>query len=591
VSSKPPGLAQRLKSPASVSRAGREEILSPLAASIAAAVLAWTVIAVYGPSLSFGFVLDDHRFVGDPRVQSSGHVWEYFTSYVWSQFAGGPASFYRPAFALWMRINFVLNGTSPWGWHLLSIVKHLSVAVLLGLLVWSLLRDRVAALIAATLFVLHPAQTESVAWTTVPDPLMSAAVLGSLLLYLKYESAYAGQVSAGGQFDVRRPHKKSRKVRSQSTVPSRALWIAASAAACLAALMTKETAVVVPAIIFTVCLITPANSFARESAELENVGSRVATAFRETLPFLGVSLVYLVLRVNALGGRISPLTQHIPWSTVLLSWPATLWFYVKVLLWPVRPRAFADTNLADTFTLRGVLLPGLAVCCAVVVLVGGCVWAGKVARRDLPGREAAGVVRALLLGALLVVLPILPALNLNALNPGDYLHGRYTYLSLAGLMLLAATGWHLAGWRLAKKWRIVLLLAAGLVAVAFGIFTIQQESMWKDDLTVFTVAHQCAPNNAPVAQSLARANVQVALDLDEAGRCDEAMPIFDQATQQYPQDWFAWAGRAECLVKLNNLPGAEQSLHRAFELSHEPRVAEQWQQVRAMMGLPPAPIR
>jgi tetratricopeptide (TPR) repeat protein len=269
---------------------------------------------------------------------------------------------------------------------------------------------------------------------------------------------------------------------------------------------------------------------------------------------------------------------------VLLSWPATLWFYVKVLFWPIRSRAFADPILADSFSLRGVVLPGLGVCCAGIILAAGCAWAWRKARRDLPEREAAGVERALLLGTLLLVLPILLVLNLNALNPGDFLHGRYTYLPSTGLMLLLATAWHLA-----NKARIVLLFAAGLVAVGFSVLTVRQESAWKDDLTVFTVAHQDAPHNAPVAQHLADAEVQVALALDEEDRCDEAIPIFEQVLQQYPQDWFAWAGRGECLFKLNDLTGAEQSLHRASELSHEPRVTEQWQQLRAKMGLPSAP--
>ena len=51
--------------------------------------------------------------------------------------------------------------------------------------------------------------------------------------------------------------------------------------------------------------------------------------------------------------------------------------------------------------------------------------------------------RAVVLGALILVLPILLALNLNSLNPGDFLHGRYTYLPLTGLMILLATLWHL----------------------------------------------------------------------------------------------------------------------------------------------------
>jgi tetratricopeptide (TPR) repeat protein len=146
-------------------------------------------------------------------------------------------------------------------------------------------------------------------------------------------------------------------------------------------------------------------------------------------------------------------------------------------------------------------------------------------------------------------------------------------------MLLLATGWHLV-----SKGRVVLLFVAATLTVAFGVLTVKQESAWKDDLTVFTVAHQNAPNNAPVAQGLARAQVQVALGLDEQGRCDEAVPIFKQAIEQYPQDWFAWAGLGECFVQLKDLPKAEQSLRRASELSHEPRVSEEWQQVRSMMG-------
>src|SRR5215472_5370014 len=56
------------------------------------------VSAVYARSLHFQFVLDDHRFTADPRIQESGHLWDYFANYVWAQFNGGPPSFYRPVF-------------------------------------------------------------------------------------------------------------------------------------------------------------------------------------------------------------------------------------------------------------------------------------------------------------------------------------------------------------------------------------------------------------------------------------------------------------------------------------------------------------
>jgi hypothetical protein len=168
------------------------------------------LFVVYGQSLQFQFILDDHRFTADRRIQESGHIWDYFASFVWAQFNGAPPSFYRPVFLLWMRINFLLSGSSPWGWHLLSITKHALVAAMLGVLAWKLLRDSMAALLAATLFALHPAQTESVSWVTVPDPLMSAGILIALLCYFRYsEPASVKQ------------HGRAKKSRKAATTPDK----------------------------------------------------------------------------------------------------------------------------------------------------------------------------------------------------------------------------------------------------------------------------------------------------------------------------------------------------------------------------------
>ena len=543
-------------------------MLTPRTFFVAALCLGALVFAVYSPALKFQFVLDDHRFTGDPRIQSPDHVWDYFANYVWAQFTGGPPSFYRPLFILWLRINFILCSMSPWGWHALSIAKHLAVAALLGCLVMRLLRDRVAGLIAAGLFALHPAQTESVAWVTVPDPLMSVGILGAVLLYLRWVVVLPGSPTH---------EKKSRKTaRGKKAAQPQKVWLVASAAVCFAALLAKETAIVLPVVIFVLALLMPQ----RESADAD-FGVRIMLALRQTIPFLCVTALYLLMRLNALGGRLGSRTQLLPWSTILLSWPATLWFYVKVLFWPDHSYAFADPALAEGFSFRGVLLPGLGVGCTVVILAVAMFWAWKKARRDLPHQDAAHVEYALLIGTLLLVLPILLTLDLNALNPGDFLHGRYAYLPSAGLMLLVATAWHLAG-----KLRVPLLFAGGLLALAFAVLTVSQEKQWKDDLTVFTVAHHLAPHNAPVAHNLANAHVQAALQLADDGRCSEAMPVFQQISQEYPQDWYAWAGLGDCFVQGNNLPMAEESLRKAAELSHDSRVTQQWQELRAHMGLP-----
>jgi Flp pilus assembly protein TadD len=126
--------------------------------------------------------------------------------------------------------------------------------------------------------------------------------------------------------------------------------------------------------------------------------------------------------------------------------------------------------------------------------------------------------------------------------------------------------------------------------VLFGVLTVQQEGMWKDDLTVFTAAHQIAPQNEPVAKNLVSARVQIAAELADVGRCDEAVPTFEEAIQKYPQEWFAWAGLGECQFKRNDLAGAEKSLRRAAELSHEPRIVQAWELVRKKLGLGSVPL-
>jgi hypothetical protein len=338
----------RQKSSGSATPPGRPQLLSPGIFIIATIALLATVAAIYSPALDYQFILDDHHYVGDPRLQSSGHVWEYFTTFVWAQFTGGPACFYRPLFLLWMRLNFILCGVSAGGWHLLSIAKHLAAVACLGVLVWKLLRDRAAVLLAMALFALHPSHTESVAWVSVPDPLMAAAILVSLLLYFKYADSVPSIGKASG--------KASRKGRKMDH-PKPWRWLVASAIGCFAALLAKETGVVLPIVILALTLVMPIG----DNSGPPTLKSRLLGSIRVGLLFLAATTIYLLIRWRALGEVVVP-TQDLPLRTVLLSSPATLWFYVKALLWPVRSRAFADSIATDTFSVREVLFPALALC-------------------------------------------------------------------------------------------------------------------------------------------------------------------------------------------------------------------------------------
>ena len=117
-----------------------------------------------------------------------------------------------------------------------------------------IVENRTVALVAGTLFALHPAHTESVAWVTVPDPLMCIALIVSLLLYMEHED----RLSAGGHLGRERILRKSGKRRRNGlkTRPS-AVWLMGSALAFFVALMVKETAIVWSVVMLATILIVP----------------------------------------------------------------------------------------------------------------------------------------------------------------------------------------------------------------------------------------------------------------------------------------------------------------------------------------------
>src|SRR5574340_712765 len=192
-----------------------------LSALLPLLLLAATFI-VYVGTLQFEFVYDDMgQIVNNPVVHSWRYLPWYFHSNVWmQQYAVG--NYYRPLFLFWLLLNYTLFGLQPLFWHLTTVLAHLAVTWMVYLLVRRLTSDQATAAIAALLFGLHPIHLEAVAWISgVTEPLLAMLLVPAFLCYLNY-----------------RERGRARR------------WLLLSLLLFALALLTKETAVVLPALLF-----------------------------------------------------------------------------------------------------------------------------------------------------------------------------------------------------------------------------------------------------------------------------------------------------------------------------------------------------
>src|SRR5262249_15497140 len=137
--------------------------------------------------LDFDFVADDQPLiVHNPYIRSWQFSPSFFLTDAWhvtNPKAAG--SYYRPAFLLWLLVNYKLFGLHPYWWHWTTLGLHLCSTLLVYLLIRKLTAQTFVAGTAALLFGLHPVHIESAAWVLgANEALLAVFFLASFLCYL-----------------------------------------------------------------------------------------------------------------------------------------------------------------------------------------------------------------------------------------------------------------------------------------------------------------------------------------------------------------------------------------------------------------------
>ena len=184
--------------------------------------LLWLILVpalLYSRILFFEFTaLDDQFFVID-HAAFNHHLGNLFQVFHQGLFVPKNDIYYRPLFLVDMILENQLFGTSPWGYHLMSLVFHILSVCLLFIFLKKIRIPERTALLLALLYAIHPVLTQTVAW--IPgrnDLILVIFLLATLIFTIDF-------------FNTKRW-----------------LYLAAQCISCLLALLTKETAVIIPVI-------------------------------------------------------------------------------------------------------------------------------------------------------------------------------------------------------------------------------------------------------------------------------------------------------------------------------------------------------
>ncbi|HKT12006.1 MAG TPA: tetratricopeptide repeat protein [Terriglobia bacterium] len=479
---------------------------------------------VYSNTLGFRFVYDDRgQILANVQVHAWRYAPHYFLERVWNfAYPGILGNYYRPIFLLFLLLNYKIFGPFPAGWHLVSVAAHMGVTYLVYVLARRLNSDGPTALIAALIFGLHPVHIESVAWISgATDPLLALFLLPSFLCYLNAREQAA--------------HRRA--------------WFAGSLTLYALAMLSKETALILPIIIFTFEWLWQEAS---GGTGLRTVFKRTRTAIVRIVPFLLLTVVYLAVRWYVLEGLGHTMVPLGAW-TILLTWPHLLLFYVWHLAWPFGLSVFYNEPYVGTPGLVPFVLP-LAGLVSVAFLV-------FLAVRKL-ARTAPEDGRLVVFLCTWILIPFIPLLDLSVLPVGEIAHDRYLYLPSIGFCILLAMAIRRIPFRKLKILGLPALQAVAVLSLVllFGISTPMQDRYWANDLKLYSRGVSRSPQN-----KLARTNLGNAMG--EEGRYAEALAFYQQVLARDPGFWLAIYNTGYTYYRMGRLHEAEQYLKRAIAVN------------------------
>lgn len=486
-----------------------------------AGLLLAACLLTFANALSGAFTYDDKAAVRDNLLirapESAGQLFR--TSYFgWPR---GVGVNYRPILMLSYAAQWWIHGGRVEAYHAVNVLLHAAVTLAFWLLLRRLRLGDAAAFGAALLFAVHPVHVEAVASIVGRGETLTALfVLGYLLLGLSAARGNRQALSVAGA-------------------------LVCYALGCL----TKESAVVAPALAFLVLLAAP-EAEARLSARIRFAFSRGLWLYAGSAAVL-VGVLYL--RRSVLGAAVSGGGSGIyelenplaPLPALARAWNAALILarYAGRIVFPLELTADESAWSLPLATGRSpAALAGIGLLALAAIL--------SLARfsRKIP----------VAFGLLFFGLAFLPASNL--LFPiGTLFAERLAYLPSAGLCLVLGAALA-AGAETFPQWTARRRAALAALALVFAARAAVRNTVWRSDQALFENSIRTSPSSAKAWYN----DALIAVDRGDARRgLDHAR----RATEIYANYWDAFAVKGHAERDLNLLAESEASYEKSVELN------------------------
>ncbi len=500
-------------------------------------------LAVYGQTLGFDFQSnwDDYQY-----VTSNPDILGFSAKNLIRVFSSVYVGNYAPVHLVSYMLDYQLAGMNPAWFHGVNVLFHAANGLLFYLLVQRLTGKPVWAFASGAVFLLHPAQVESVAWVTERKNLLAMFFsLCSFHAYITYR-------------------RRSGEGRQGAYLLSVVFLIAA--------LFAKSIAVIVPCVflLYDVCVERPGW---RKGIFVDKIPHFIAVAVAS-----GITLYTQSVEMG--GGSVDFFEGDV--TAKLLTMLPVLTKYLQILVWP----ALHSLSSIYIFHIK-TRIDGEFVF-ALLLVLALCVAGAYLVRRE----------RRLFFGFALFFLGLVPVSQIVPL--ATLMNDRYLYFPMLG------AAWIVGGLlsRLAdrfpdKKINPALVLIV-LILVPLAVVSYQRSKVWRNSIALWSDVVSKLPTLRDQRAALAAAYLYdgqkekaltvyeevFALQRDfadplaerkalkeaatlylESGRPDKAYPLLRTLTTKFPDYAPGFLGLGSYHYLSRNLPEAEKAYRRALLLA------------------------